>query len=216
MIKSCMKRIKRRDSNVEDKNQDMIKKMGIKEWIFCIAGIIIFTSFMVLPPVFRLAFPVEKIIDKKTEPSQKPEKPEGPITVDDSSYDKIVCRKTLETNEISEITLSHEEKKLQIYTEKNTQSYQSISEEEFSKIKTDCDYPQSPYLRIEGFQYICENQDRNITITKKYDLKKFANTTVTMEDGSIELISVPYLYNQNIDNIQKQLENNQYSCQISK
>lgn len=197
---------------VENKNQDVVKKMGIKEWLFCIAGIILFTSFMVLPPVFRLIFPVEQIIDKKPEPSQKPEEPEGPIVVDDSSYNKIICRKTLPTNEISEITLSHEDGRLQVYTEKNTKIYNEITEEEFKKIKENCDYPQSAYLRIEGFQYLCENQDKNITITKKYDLKTFANTTITLEDGSIDLVSVPYFYDQNIDNIQKNLENNQYIC----
>ncbi len=197
---------------MESKNKQNEKKMGIKEWIFCIAGIILFTSFMVLPPVFRLIFPKEDIVTNKKEPSQKPNKPEGPIIVDDSSYDKITCRKTLPTNEIVEIVLSHDERKLKVYIEKNTQSYQETTEEEFQKIKQDCDYPQAPYLRIEGFQYICDSQNKNVTITKKYDLKTFANTTITLEDGSIDLVSIPYLYNQNIDNIQKNLENEQYIC----
>lgn len=212
MIKLGMKRIRER-LFVENKIQEQEKKMGIKEWIFCILGIIIFASFMILPPVFRLVFPVEHTILEEPKPSQKPSEPEGPIIVDDSAYDKIVCKKTLPTNEISEITLSHKEKRLQIYIEKNTNSYQNVSEEEFNKIKTDCDYPQSPYLRIEGFQYICENQDRKVTITKKYDLKTFANTTITLEDGSVELVSVPYLYNQSIENIQKSLENEHYICE---
>lgn len=203
------------------------KALSAKEWIFCIIGILSFTSLMVLPPVFRIVFaeddhfvpnplptPTEENSDNK-EPNSKPTAP-----INDEKLKKMICTKKDLSEEDSkdevQFIFAHEEGELKIYTEMITKQYdisQVDQSELFSNDKKICEAPPKEYLTIPGFNYACTPLPDAIQTTRKFDLENFSDTTIIVNKET-EIVSVPYFFNQSISIIKVNLENQNYVCEI--
>lgn len=205
--------------------KDQTKPLSIKEWIFCIIGIVLLTSFMVLPPLFRIVFAEDEFTPTltPTPPSldEEGKEPETVNPIDLSKYDQVICVSNIEEIGDSKITqiFAHQDKKLKVYVEKTERTF-SQSKEEFDLEESkegSCSLPPKEYLNVSGFEYQCgasnSLSETLVVMENRFDLKRFSDTTVTIGE-EIRVLSVPYYLDQDVDAIQSNLEAQNYSCQI--
>lgn len=204
--------------------EEKTKGLGLKEWIFCIGTILVLTLFMVLPPVFRIVF-VDEAEKRNPEPiitptpTNNPTKPDTKLEFDDSTYEKEICTKNVDSAspyiESVQMIFSHKEKNLKMYTETSIKVYDLLDGEQielFEQEKSKCEYPPASYFHIKGYQYSCKTEENKIEATEKFNLETFSNTTIE-EDGKLKVVSVLYFYNQNVDIIKAGLESQGYTCE---
>jgi len=199
--------------------------LSIKEWIFCISGLLILTLLVTLPPVFRIVFADDK--ERENMPVTTPvptmdlqanKKVTEPI--DDSKLEKIVCTKTeAPENSYQEtitLTLSYEEGELKVYSDTNKKTYDISLEDQrtsFEEEKLTCDEIPKPYLTIPGFNYNCVSTENSIEITEKFDLATFKEKKVTAGEKEV-VFSAPYYPKQNVRLIRRELEKAGYVCDV--
>lgn len=199
--------------------------LSVKEWMFCISGLTIFTLLVVLPPVFRIVFaddsdggnlPIATPIPTMDLQSNKKETE----PIDDSKLEKLVCTKTeVHENSYQEditLTLAYEDGGLQIYSDTNKKTYDLALEDQaalYQKEKLTCDDIPKSYLTISGFNYGCTSTENSIEVIEKFDLNIFKEKKVTVGEEEITFSS-PYYPKQNVRLIRRELEKVGYACDV--
>lgn len=199
-----------------------IMGLSILQWILCVGGILLLSSFIVLPPVFRSVFttPTEEqdggdnsddIVPPATDNSS------GDL-IDDSKYDRIICTYSDESNvdyrDSLGILLFHEDNQLRIVSETVNRVYPldtKDNEAKFSEAQLACQEIPDSYHQTKGFNYECSTGGNSIYIVKKFDLATFDSTSVSESDK--EVISTDYTLDQNVQEIATQLESAGYVCE---
>lgn len=186
------------------------QKVGMTKlnWILSIGGIIILLVLIALPPVFRIVFEEKENVNtskdniKPDDTSNKPDTSD----IDDTNLSKVICMiQTTDDDYIENytITLAHQDKLLEMFTEDITHTYLFDSKESESKYaqgKLACN---TTNTNANGLLYTCRATDDTIQTIKKVDLSK-----ATSADSKISLT-----YHQNIDDITTNLTNSGYTCQ---
>jgi len=199
--------------------------LSVKEWLFCISGLIIFTLLVTVPPVFRIVFAEDKKMENTpvttpvpTMDLQANKKETEPI--DDSKLEKIICTKT-ETDENSyqediTLTLAYEEGGLKVYSDTNKKTYNLAVEDQlalYQKEQLTCDDIPKSYLTISGFNYRCTSTENSIEVSEKFDLAIFKEKKVTVGEEEV-VFSSPYYPKQNVRLIRRELEKAGYVCDV--
>ncbi len=201
----------------------MKKVMGLSilQWILCVVGILILSSFIVLPPVFRAVFTVSTEPGENNQPDVETPTDNGSSTsdlIDDSGYERIICTYEDESNadyrDSLGILFFHEDNQLRIVSETVNRIYPLDSEDneaKFSEAQLACQEIPASYHQIKGFNYECTTGGNSIYIVKKFDLATFDPTSVSASDQ--EVITTNYALNQNVSELASQLESAGYVCE---
>ena len=204
----------------------MKKIMGLSliQWNLCVGGILVLSSFIVLPPVFRIVFeqPVEEQNGPDNSDDYLPSSPGGSSgnLIDDSKYDRIICTYDDENHtaypyrDSLGILLFHEDNQLRIVSETLSRVYSldtDENKEEFAEIQRACQEIPDSYYQIKGFNYECSTGGNSIYMVKKFDLASFDPTSVAVNDQ--DEIKTSYTLNQNVLEIVSQLELAGYICE---
>ena len=196
------------------------KKIGMStlKWILSITGIILLILLIILPPIFRIIFEEEYIVDNEN--SNKIEEiPSNKEEVEDNNYAKITCIKQTTYPEYidnSIVVLAHDNNLLKVLTEDIPHTYlldSKNSESMYTEEKLSCNSIDDSIYQITGFNYSCQATIDSIQTSKKYDLNKFEPTSVTTKDGEILEIKSSFILNQDIADITTSLTSEGYTCQ---
>ena len=187
------------------------QKVGMTKlnWILSIGGIIILLILMALPPVFRIVFEEKENISPSKDnikPDDTSNKPDSSADIDDTNLSKVICMiQTTDDDYIENytITLAHQDKLLEMFTEDITHTYLFDSKESESKYAQEKLACNTTNTNANGLLYTCRATDDTIQTIKKVDLSKATST-----DSKISLT-----YHQNIDDITTNLTNSGYTCQ---
>lgn len=199
-----------------------IMGLSILQWILCVGGILILSSFIVLPPVFRTVFerPAEEQNGMDNPDNYIPSDPGSSSgnLIDDSQYDRIICTYNDETNtdyrDSLGILLFHEDNQLRIVSETLNRVYPldtNDNEEKFAEAQRVCQEIPDSYHQVKGFNYECSTGGNSIYVVKKFDLSSFDPDSVSVSDQ--EEIETSYTLNQDVLEIASQLELAGYVCE---
>ena len=202
----------------------MKKIMGLSliQWILCVGGILVLSSFIVLPPVFRIVFeqPVEEQNGPDNSDDYLPSSPGGSSgnLIDDSKYDRIICTYSDESSsdyrDSLGVLLFYEDNQLRIVSETVNRVYPldtKDNEAKFAEAQLACQEIPDSYHQTRGFNYECSTGGNSIYTVRKFDLATFDPTLVSESDK--EVISTNYTLNQNVQEIVTQLESAGYLCE---
>lgn len=193
-------------------NQEKVG-MTLLNWILSILGIILLIILIAIPPIFRVVFEEEPVIENKPSNEVEEIKPSEQNKIDDTKYTKITCIKQTTHTEYIENTiliLAHDNEQLKVLTEDITHTYlldSKDSESMYTEEKLACKN-KPEYDSITGFNYSCNTTNDSIETTKKYDLNTFRNTT----DQLISEVNPSFILNQNITEITTSLISEGYTC----
>lgn len=179
------------------------KKVGItlKNWILSILGIIILSTFVILPPVFRLVF--------KDKPIEKPNKVYPMLT---TTCVKNNINSSDNTNSIT-VTLNYRNSQLKNYSKVTEKVYEEPSD--YEKFKKDYGRLVTSSKIIDGFDYKLDlnDDDSILLITEDYNLGTFVTTAVVLPgDSKSTPIESEYVFDQSITVIKQKLTTNGYVC----
>ena len=177
--------------------------MSFFNWIMSIFGILILSSFIILPPLFRQIFPKEE--------------KEGPF-IDTIVIKNLKCSVTnrLVENHVEddEITFKYYQNQLRNYSRVKKCTYTDI--EEFDADRQDYGKLSTAYSILEGVEYDANPDTVNlsIVINEKYDFGSFSPRSVTIpgEEESIYLDS-EYKLGDSVEQIKTDLEELGYTCE---
>ena len=184
------------------------EKIGLTpiNWLLSILGIIIFASFIILPPLFRVAFkktkPVESLDEKIVIEGMKCTR--NDYTIDNHS----------ETN-IIEITYFKDS--LRTYKKRTEQTYESAAH--YEEEKENQKKLNTGYSLVEGvneYNVSAKDSDLEIIIEEDYDLSVFKGEKVKLP-GSEDIVEVKAVYKlgDSVTGIVSKLSNEGYDCQKS-
>ncbi|HIT22211.1 MAG TPA: hypothetical protein IAB56_04510 [Candidatus Scybalousia intestinigallinarum] len=199
-----------------------IMGLSILQWILCVGGIVVLSSFIIFPPVFRTVFAVS------TEPGENDQSDwEDPVNngtstgsdlIDDSQYERIICTYNDESNtdyrDSLGILFFHEDNQLRIVSETVNRVYPldtKDNEAKFAEAQLACQETPTSYHQVKGFNYECSTGGNSIYTVKKFDLATFDSTSVSASDQ--EVITTNYTLNQNVSELASQLEAAGYVCE---
>lgn len=188
-------------------------RMTTLNWILSILGIILLIILMALPPIFRVVFEEEPIIENKPSNEVQEIKPSEQDKIDDTMYTKVTCMKQTtyaEYIENSILILAHDGEQLKVLTEDITNTYLLDSKESenlYTEAKLNCKN-KVEYDSIKGFNYSCSSTTDSIDTIKKYDLSVFNNTVDQLENG----IKPSFILDQNVTEITTSLTSEGYTC----
>lgn len=145
------------------------QKVGLStmNWVLSILGIMFFSSFIILPPIFRLVFKEEEILPPIVEQVERSfscsREEEGEEGVNSYQYSVQGVNDSL--NVVA-------------YTEKNSQILS------FGEGISECDTLNSIYSNSQGMYYLCQEADQN----KQVDVR----ITVSIYQGSVPTFILSY------------------------
>ena len=139
---------------------DTEKKSGLNgfEIFFCILGILIFLSFIILPPIFRLVIPIEDEIveDGAQEPS-------GEVVSLETN-----CNRQL-NNLVEDYIIYSKDNVVEMIAITNTQDYDVITED----VAAQCATRTLEYQNINGLYYACSVLDNQIVTNVRVNTSQF-------------------------------------------
>lgn len=199
-----------------------IMGLSILQWILCVGGILVLSSFIVLPPVFRGVFAIPS---EEENGGDNLDDTVPPVTdnssgelIDDSKYDRIICTYSDESSsdyrDSLGVLLFYEDNQLRIVSETVNRVYlldTKDNEAKFAEAQLACQEIPDSYHQIKGFNYECSTGGNSIYTVRKFDLATFDPTLVSESDK--EVISTNYTLNQNVQEIVTQLESAGYLCE---
>lgn len=199
-----------------------IMGLSILQWILCVGGILVLSSFIVLPPVFRGVFAIPS---EEENGGDNLDDTVPPVTdnssgelIDDSKYDRIICTYSDESSsdyrDSLGVLLFYEDNQLRIVSETVNRVYPldtKDNEAKFAEAQLACQEIPDSYHQIKGFNYECSTGGNSIYTVRKFDLATFDPTLVSESDK--EVISTNYTLNQNVQEIVTQLESAGYLCE---
>lgn len=184
------------------------QKIGLTttNWILSILGILVLSSFIILPPVFR-TYMKEKVA---VEEPPKQEKKIGSTT----------CRNEnlINSNYVDNVTLlfTHQDGKIQGFTRNTIRTY--IDPLVYQEEKSIYGKYVTAFSIISGYEYGATPGDdtSSLQIHEQYDLAIFKPTTITIPgDENPTAITTDYEFNTNITTIKDYLATNGYTCSDS-
>ena len=168
--------------------------------ILSILGILIFASLIILPPVFRVVFK-EEVVEEP-----KPEK---------LVIETMECtRNNYTVNNHSEsnlITMTYAKDSLRTYKKRTEQAYKdTVTYEKEKQVQGDLT---SIYETVEGIIYNASPKDKEaqLIIEEEYDLGKFKNETVEINDKKYE-VKFEYKQGDSVTGIVSGLTKQGYNC----
>ena len=179
-------------------------KVGLSpiNWILSILGILIFASFIILPPVFRVVFK-EKV---------KEEIPEEKVIIT-----KMVCTRNNHPvgnhSETNKIEITYHKDSLKTYKKHTTEYFKistSFEEEKISKNNLT-----TAASLVEGIVYNLSKDDSNLTINidEEFDLVVFKDDVVKLPETEEEVkVTCPYKLNDSATGIISALTTEGYTC----
>lgn len=190
------------------------EKIGMStfNWIASILGIVLLIILMALPPIFRVVFEEEPVVENKPS-NEVEEKSLKEDLIDDTMYTKVTCIKQTTYTEYIEnliLILAHDSEQLKVLTEDITHTYlldSKDSESKYAEEKLACKN-KPEYDAITGFNYSCSTTTDSVETTKKYDLNTFNNAP----NQSISEINSLFILDQNITEITDSLISEGYTC----
>ena len=199
-----------------------IMGLSILQWILCVGGILVLSSFIVLPPVFRGVFAIPS---EEENGGDNLDDTVPPVTdnssgelIDDSKYDRIICTYSDESSsdyrDSLGVLLFYEDNQLRIVSETVNRVYPldtKDNEAKFAEAQLACQEIPDSYHQTRGFNYECSTGGNSIYTVRKFDLATFDPTLVSESDK--EVISTNYTLNQNVQEIVTQLESAGYLCE---
>ena len=197
--------------------------LSILQWILCVGGIVVLSSFIVFPPVFRTVFAVSTEDPSGNDQSGAEDPTDtgtsaGSDLIDDSGYERVICTYNDESNadyrDSLGILFFHEDNQLQIVSETVNRVYPldtKDNEAKFVEAQLACQEVPASYHQIKGFNYECSTGGNSIYTVKKFDLATFDPTSVSASDQ--EVITTNYTLNQNVSELASQLEAAGYVCE---
>lgn len=183
------------------------RKVGLTatNWILSILGMLVLSSFIILPPVFR-TYMKEEVVE---------EEPKEEIKIGTT-----ICRNEnlVNSNYVDNVTLlfTHQNQKIQEFTRNTTRTYTDplMYQEE----KTIYGKYVTAFSIINGYEYGATPEDdtSSFQIHEKYDLAIFKPTTIMIPgDENPTAITTDYDFNTNITTIKDYLTTNGYTCSDS-
>jgi len=179
------------------------EKIGLTpmNWFLSILGIILFSCIIILPPVFRVVFKEEVIIEIPEE-----------VVIEKLTCSKDKITATGHTKDIT-YNFSYFDDTIQTYSKETVYNYTDYVLYDANK-QTFGRYT-GAFNILSGYEYLMEPNDVTyvLTVTEDYDLTLFKNTTITIP-GDTEETKVTSMYN--ITDSMKQVKSNLiksgYSC----
>ena len=182
------------------------EKIGMTpvSWLLSILGILLFTSLIILPPVFRVVF--KKEVKDEPEPVEKVE------------IINMICTRsnyTVENHtETNTIKITYAKDSLMKYSKNTQEEFRSTTAYEQEKQKQG--KLTTAYSLLNGVVYNVSVQDSNlkIIIDENYNLDIFKDENVTLPDGE-EVVEIKNVYKKgdSANGIISELTNNGYNCQ---
>lgn len=156
--------------------------MSFMNWVLSFAGILVFLSFIALPPFFRLAYPKEEPVEDIS----------GKIPME-ALVCKIENHSTPTYTENQTINIRYYIDQIRTYTKDTVQTYKDV--ETFEADKQEYGRLSSAYSLVEGVSYDVSPDSVNlkITISEKYELGQFVEKDVILP-GEEEPIKVTSNY----------------------
>lgn len=199
-----------------------IMGLSILQWILCVGGILVLSSFIVLPPVFRGVFAIPS---EEENGGDNLDDTVPPVTdnssgelIDDSKYDRIICtysdESSVDYRDSLGVLLFYEDNQLRIVSETVNRVYPldtKDNEAKFAEAQLACQEIPDSYHQTKGFNYECSTGGNSIYTVRKFDLATFDPTLVSESDK--EVISTNYTLNQNVQEIVIQIESAGYLCE---
>ena len=182
------------------------KKIGLTlvNWILSILGILLFASFIILPPVFRVVFkkevkepePVEEIVIVNMTCTR------NSYTVNDHLEDNVV-----KITYAKDSLLKYSKRTVQNFKNNTTAYEQEINKQ--GRLT-------AAYMLVDGVEYNVSPQvsELKIIVEENYDLDKFKEESVTSPDSE-EVVEVKSEYKKgdSANGIISSLTSNGYNCQ---
>lgn len=183
------------------------EKVGLTaiNWILSILGILVLSSFIILPPVFRTYM--------KEEVVEEPPKEEIKIGTTTCQNENLV---NIDYTDNEILVFTHQNQKIQEFTRNITRIYTDplVYQEQkslYGKYVT-------AFSIINGYEYGATPDDdtSSFQIREKYDLATFKPTTITIPgDENPTAITTDYEFNANVTTIKDYLTMNGYICSDS-
>ncbi len=176
------------------------QKVGLTptNWILSILGILILSCFVVLPPVFRVFFKEEELVNEDVigVMTCHKEQIENPDTIDDEI-----------------LSFSYVNRKLTNYQKVTTRTY--IDPMIYQAMKPTYGQYTTSFNMITGYQYSIhlDDDDSSVQITERYDLSVFRPTTITVPgEENPTAITSTYQLHDDIDGWKEYLVTYGYVC----
>ena len=184
------------------------EKIGLNktEIILCIAGIVVLTCLIVLPPVFRVAFKEKKVVED---------------IPDEIQIETLTCTKNnyysdgVKMN--SAYVIKHYKDRVRTYNIKHESTFDDPSP--YDEQKQAEGKVSTAYNMVEGISYtvVPNDKDLKISVEEDCDLSKFKSMTVTLPGDTVETkINSKYTNKESVKEIKLDLESEGYSCNNSK
>ncbi len=181
------------------------EKVGLTamNWISSIVGIILLSSFIILPPIFRVAF-------KETD-TKKPEEVITYPTLTTTCYKDNIQTDT--STDVETYIFQHQNNKIKRYTKSTIKSYidpnnYELDKQNFGRLVT-------AYSVLNGYNYTVTPNDEQLSlnIQANYDLEIFKSTMITIPgDSEPTEVSSAYLIDSLVNDIEAELTTNGYLC----
>ena len=172
--------------------------------ILSIVGILIFASFIILPPVFKVTFKKEVV---------EPPKPEKLV------IETMICTRTNYTvgnhKEDNEITMTYAKDSLRTYKKRTEQTFKDTVT--YEKEKQEQGNLTTAYYQVNGVTYYNvspKDSDAKIIIEEEFDLGIFKNEKVKINEKEYD-IKLDYKQGDSVTGIVSALTNKGYNCKKS-
>ena len=173
--------------NREEISMEKEQKVGLRfwNWLLAIGGILLFLSFIVLPPVFRILLPKE----------------EAPI-IEEKKNRQMNCMKTVTDGSMTatyQYFLDGEQESVSLISFSRIENYVTVPEE----VIQECTSSNATYENQEGLYYQCQVLENQLTLD--------ARVTRSLYVGD----ALPFMvdFRQNYSVIQEQLMNDGFTCE---
>lgn len=179
------------------------EKIGLTpiNWILSVLGIILLSCIIILPPVFRVVFKEEEII----------ELPEEAI------IEELTCTKNniILNGYTAEVTynFNYYKDQIQTYSKKTTSTYTDYVLYDTDK-QTYGRYT-GAFNILSGYEYLMEPDDVNyiLTVSEDYDLAIFKNVVITIPGDTEETkVTSIYTMSDSMTQVKNNLINDGYIC----
>lgn len=180
------------------------KKIGltVTNWILSILGVLVLSSFIILPPVFRIYM--------KEEVEEEPPREEIKIGTTTCQNEHLVNVGYVDSQTL---VFTHHNQKIQSFNRDTVRIYEDplVYQEQksmYGKYVT-------AFGILAGYEYGATPNDDTVSVKihEKYDLSIFKSTTITIPgDEKPTAITTDYDLNANIVTIKDYLTTNGYTC----
>ena len=180
------------------------EKVGLNtvEWILSIAGIIVLSCLVILPPAFRIF-----LKENKVEEDIPKEVDILTLTCTKKNYYSGVVRKN------DTYTIKYYKDKVRTYTIKTNTTFSDPAP--YDTVKQEEGELSTAYGLVEGINYTVTRNEENLRITteESCDLSIFKSTSVTLPTSTNEIkVNSAFTTKDSVEQIKIDLEHDGYKC----